>query len=55
MLGAIIVGVARGVAVVLNDGNIMDTIIHGASMAIASVPSSVTAIIMMIIQGGLNF
>lgn len=55
LLGAIIVGVARGVAVVLNDGNIMDTIIHGASMAIASVPSSVTAVIMMIIQGGLNF
>lgn len=55
LLGAMIVGVARGVAVVLNDGNIMDTIIHGASLVIDSVPGAVTAIVMMIIQGGLNF
>lgn len=55
LLGAMIVGVARGVAVVLNDGNIMDTIIHAASITIESVPSSITAIIMMVIQGALNF
>ena len=55
LLGAMIVGVARGVAIVLNDGNIMDTIIHGASMLIDSVPGSVTAVVMMVVQGGLNF
>ncbi len=55
LLGAMIVGVARGVAVVLNDGNIMDTIIHAASITIESVPSSITAVIMMVIQGLLNF
>lgn len=55
LLGAMIVGVARGVAVVLNDGNIMDTIIHSTSMVVGSVPGSITAVMMMIIQGGLNF
>lgn len=55
LLGALIVGVARGVAVVLHDGNVLDTIIHGASIAIESVPASITAVFMMVIQGGLNF
>lgn len=55
LLGAMIVGVARGVAIVLNDGNIMDTIIHGSSILISSVPPSITAVVMMVIQGGLNF
>src|SRR5699024_3142669 len=55
LLGAMIVGVARGVAIVLNEGNIMDTIIYGANIVIESVPGSITAIVMMVIQAGLNF
>mgnify|MGYP005795646013 CR=1 FL=1 len=55
LLGAMIVGVARGVALVLNDGNIMDTIIYGTNIIIESVPGSVTAVVMMFVQAGLNF
>ncbi|ARK20946.1 YfcC family protein [Sporosarcina ureae] len=55
LLGALIVGVARGVAVVLNDGNIMDTITYAAGNLVAAMPSSVTATIMLVVQGLLNF
>lgn len=55
LLGAMIVGVARGVALVLNDGSIMDTIIYGANIVIESVPASVTAVMMMVMQAGINF
>ncbi|ARF13603.1 YfcC family protein [Sporosarcina ureae] len=55
LLGALVVGVARGVAVVLNDGNIMDTITYAAGNLVAAMPSSVTATIMLVVQGLLNF
>ncbi|PIC67259.1 C4-dicarboxylate ABC transporter [Sporosarcina sp. P21c] len=55
LLGALVVGVARGVAVVLNDGNIMDTITYAAGNLVAAMPSSVTATIMLVVQALLNF
>lgn len=55
LLGALVVGVARGVAVVLNDGNIMDTITYAAGNIVAAMPSGVTATIMLVVQGLLNF
>ena len=55
LLGALVVGVARGVAVVLNEGNIMDTITYAAGNLVAAMPSSVTATIMLVVQGLLNF
>ena len=55
LLGALVVGVARGVAVVLNQGNIMDTIIYAAGTLVESMPSGITATIMLIVQGALNF
>src|SRR5690606_38478487 len=36
ILGALVVGIARGIAVVLNDGNIMDTLIYAAGNVVAS-------------------
>lgn len=55
LLGAMVVGVARGVAVVLNDGNIMDTIIYAAGNLVEAMPSGVTASIMLVVQALLNF
>jgi uncharacterized ion transporter superfamily protein YfcC len=55
LLGAMVVGIARGVAVVLNDGNIMDTIIYAAGNLVEAMPSGVTATIMLIVQALLNF
>ncbi len=55
LLGAMVVGIARGVAVVLSDGNIMDSIIYAAGNLVELMPSGITATIMMIVQGALNF
>ena len=55
LLGALVVGFARGVAVVLEDGSIMDTIIFGAAQLAQMVPDSLTAVMMLIVQAGLNF
>src|SRR5699024_8917579 len=55
LLGAMVVGVARGVAVVLNDGNIMDTIIYAAGNLVEAMPSGVTASIILFVQALLNF
>jgi len=55
LIGAIVVGLARGIAVILENGNIMDTIIFGAEKLVTNVPSGFTAIIMLIVQTGINF
>lgn len=55
LIGAIVVGIARGVAVVLEHGHIMDTIIYGAEKLVANVPSGITAVIMLVVQAALNF
>ena len=55
LLGALIVGVARAVSVVLEDGAIMDTIVHGLSLTITAIPESLVPVAMMIVQGLLNF
>src|SRR5699024_4192832 len=55
LIGAIVVGLARGIAVILENGNIMDTIIFGAEKLVTNVPSGFTAIIMLIVQTGITF
>src|SRR5699024_10248531 len=55
LLGALVVGFARGVAVVLEDGSIMDTIIFGAAQLAQMVPDSLTAVMMLVVQAGLLF
>lgn len=53
--GALIVGFARAILVVLTQGSIMDTILYGASNAVSSLPSAFTAIGMYAFQAFLNF
>lgn len=53
--GALVVGFARGVLVVLTDGNILHTILHGASVLLGSLPSMISAVGMYIFQCLLNF
>lgn len=55
ILGAFVVGIARGIAVVLNEGNIMDTIIYAAGNLVESMPSAITATIMFVVQAIINF
>ncbi|SOC43635.1 YfcC family protein [Salinicoccus kekensis] len=55
LLGALIVGIARAVSVVLEDGSIMDTVVHGLSLVITFLPEWLVPVAMMIVQGLLNF
>ncbi len=53
--GALVVGVARGILIVMQDGAIMDSIVHGLAVAIQSLPNSISAVGMYITQVIINF
>ncbi|WP_057914188.1 YfcC family protein [Peribacillus muralis] len=50
LVGAIIVGVARAVAVVMEDGQVMDTIVHSLGNLVGDFPAVFSAIGMFIVQ-----
>lgn len=52
---AVIVGVARSVAVILEDGRILDTMVHGLSVMVGGLPAELSAVGMFIVQGAFNF
>lgn len=53
--GALVVGVARGILIVMQEGLIMDSIIHGLAIAIQSLPKGISVLGMYITQVILNF
>lgn len=53
--GALIVGMARGILVIMQDAMILDTIVHGLASAISSFPKAVCALGMLLVQTVLNF
>lgn len=53
--GALVVGFASGILVVMNDSNILNTILHGASVLLGSFPAAIAAVGMYIFQCLLNF
>lgn len=55
IIPALIVGIARGISVVLQEGMIIDTILHNASSVLATLPKVVAAQGMLIFQSTLNF
>ncbi|WP_316571423.1 YfcC family protein [Neobacillus sp. YIM B06451] len=55
LVGAIIVGVARAVAVVLEDGQIMDTIVHSLGSFVGDLPPVLSAVGMYVVQLTINF
>lgn len=55
LVGAIIVGVARSVAVVLEDGQVMDTLVHGLGQVVGVLPGWLAAAGMLIAQSLFNF
>jgi len=54
-LGALIVGLARGILVIMQDAMILDSIVHGMASVISKFPKSVCAIGMLVVQTFLNF
>ena len=53
--GAVIVGFARAIVLILQDGNILHTILYYASNALTGMPAMVSAIGMYIFQAALNY
>lgn len=51
---AILIGIARGIALILEDGQILHSIVHGLSMPLSEVPAVISAIGMLVIQTILN-
>lgn len=55
ILGALIVGIARAISVVLEDGAILDTVVYALSLVITVIPDTLVPVVMMIVQGLINF
>lgn len=55
LMGAVIVGLARSIAVVLEDGKIMDSIVHGLGSVIDGATPTVAVVGMYIVQVLINF
>lgn len=53
--GALIIGVARAVVVVLNQGHILDTILYYAASAIGHMPAALSAFGMLVLQTIMSF
>ncbi|HEX7338177.1 MAG TPA: Na+/H+ antiporter NhaC family protein, partial [Gemmatimonadales bacterium] len=53
-LAALLVGFARAIYVVLNEGQVVDTIVHGLFTPIAGLPPTLSAIGMMFVQGAIH-
>jgi uncharacterized ion transporter superfamily protein YfcC len=52
---ALMIGVARGIQVVLNDGGIVDTLVHGLSVPLQGLPGALSAVGMFFAQSLANF
>ncbi|MCA0133175.1 YfcC family protein [Winogradskyella alexanderae] len=55
IIPALIVGVARGISIVMQESQIMDTILHSFASTLGALPTSLAAIGMLIFQTFLNF
>ena len=52
---ALIIGLARSIALILEDGQVLHTIVHGFSIPLQQVPGALSAVGMFLIQCLLNF
>ena len=55
LLGALIVGVARAISIMLEDGLIMDTVVNSLSSLVTLLPDWLVPVAMMVVQGIINF
>lgn len=55
LYGALLIGVARGVSVIMANGGIMDTIVYALATVVQKLPPFMTAIGMQIVQNLINF
>lgn len=55
LAGALIIGLARAIVIILEKGVVMDTILYAVSNAISSLPSGLTAVGMLFLQLCISF
>ncbi|MTI68254.1 MAG: putative basic amino acid antiporter YfcC [Firmicutes bacterium] len=55
VFGALVVGVARGILIVMQDGMILDSIINGLASAIETLPKTISVLGMYVVQVVINF
>lgn len=55
IMGALVLGIARGISVIMTEGNILDTIVYGLAKMIGSLPPAITVLGMLIAITILNF
>jgi uncharacterized ion transporter superfamily protein YfcC len=54
-LAGLLIGFARAIYVVLSEGSIVDTIVHGLFSPIAGLPGALSALGMMAVQAAIHF
>ena len=55
LYGAMLVGVARAISVVMTNGNVIDTAVNGLANMVKALPSSISGVGMLIVQNVVNF
>jgi uncharacterized ion transporter superfamily protein YfcC len=53
--GALIIGFARAIVVILENGKVLDTVVYGFAMPLAHVGSVGAGVVMFLVQSGINF
>jgi uncharacterized ion transporter superfamily protein YfcC len=54
LAASLLIGVARAISVVLADGQVLDTIVHGLAAPLGSVPSSIAGMLMVPVHAALH-
>lgn len=55
LLGALLIGAARGITVVMTQGKIIDSVVHGLAMVLSNLPGEITGIGVLIMTALFNF
>lgn len=55
LLGALLIGAARGITVVMTQGKLIDSVVHGLAMMLSNLPAEVTGIGILIMTTLFNF
>ncbi len=55
LFGALLVGLARSIEVIMTDSSIIDTVVNALANLVQSLPSQVTAVGMLVVQNVVNF
>lgn len=55
LLGALLIGAARGITVIMTEGNLIDSVVHGLALILANLPGEVTGVGILIMTTIFNF